>query len=313
LLNSSCFANLKSRLLRHLQSRSGQNFLFWQRNTTGGFRLKGLGKVMTLHDLLESETLRRVEMDGQTFYAACDVVSLLAEIESGQAQWDALKRAEAQLARLARRVEATSDRPTELEMLDLTGVLRLIQSIDSPRAARLKLWLAKAASQRLAEAQNPELAALRARRLYERHGYAPRWVDKRLRGVSARHELTAEWYKRGARESDQFRELTNVLMRGGFGMDVESYRRHKGLNRPTEQLRDHMSDLELALVSLGETAAVHLHRQRSSSGLENLRADACDAGEVVAQTRAALEAKLGRGVIERANHRDSWTKSRPAA
>src|SRR5205085_9835427 len=170
-----------------------------------------------------------------------------------------------------------------------------------------------AAVERIAEAQNPELAVLRTRKLYESRGYSRRWVDKRLRGVSARHELTGEWYKRGATESDQFRTLTNTIMEEGFGMDVEAYRRHKGLFKTGENLRDHMSDLELALTALGETAAVALHRDRDSENFDELLADVKDAGEVVARTRAEIEQRLGHAVVEAANHRGWWAGRRRTA
>jgi hypothetical protein len=193
-------------------------------------------------------------------------------------------------------------------MVDLPGVLRLVQAIPSPRAEKLKTWLARTAVERMAEAQNPELAVLRTRKLYESRGYSRRWVDKRLRGVSARHELTGEWYKRGATESDQFRALTNTIMQVAFGMDVEGYRRHKGLFKTGENLRDHMSDLELALTALGETAAVALHRDRDSREFEDLLSDAKDAGEIVARTRSEIEQRLGHGIVEAGNHR-GWTSA----
>jgi hypothetical protein len=135
-------------------------------------------------------------------------------------------------------------------------------------------------------------------------------VDKRLRGVSARHELTGEWYKRGASESEQFRVLTNAIMRGAFGMEVEQYRQFKNLYNSGENLRDHMTDLELALTALGETVAVELHRDHDSRGFERLEADVKAAGEVVARTRAEIEQRMDRPVVQSGNHRD-WGSGRP--
>src|SRR2546423_6318643 len=104
--------------------------------------------------------------------------------------------------------------------------------------------------QRPVEIEELELALLRIRRAYERHGYSRRWIDQRMRSVSARHELTGEWHRRGMRDGDQFRALTNEMFLAAFGMDVESYRRYKGLFRTRENLRDHLNDLELSLVAL---------------------------------------------------------------
>jgi hypothetical protein len=189
-----------------------------------------------------------------------------------------------------------------LEALDLEGVLRLVQSIGSPKAERIRTWLARNARERLEEAENPELAILRTRRAYEQEGYSRRWIDQRLRSVSARHELTGEWYRRGVRSSDEFRALTNELMQSAFGMNVESYRRYKGLYRTGENLRDHMTDLELALTSLGETTAAVMHRDRHTSGFDALLEDARVTGQIISKAREEIEHQTGRSVVSAVNH-----------
>src|SRR5678809_1185764 len=143
---------------------------------------------------------------------------------------------------------------------------------------------------------------LRARRHYERAGYSRLWIDQRMRSVSARHELTGEWYRRGVRAGEEFRALTNEFFVYAFGMDVESYRRYKGLFRTKQNLRDHMTDLELSLAALGETTAVELHRARHSNGFETLLLDTSDAGLIVRKARQEIEAQLGRSVISASNH-----------
>jgi hypothetical protein len=147
----------------------------------------------------------------------------------------------------------------------------------------------ESAERRLEEQENPELAVLRLRRSYMDEGYSPRWIDKRLRGVSTRQELTSEWARRGASESEQYRALTNAIMEGVFGMDVEHMRRYKNLTGTNRNLRDHMSDLELVLVALGETSAVTLGRNRGSHGVEELLADARDAGRIAGSARQQIE------------------------
>lgn len=259
---------------------------------------------VSLGALLEGEQIRRIAQEDQTWYAAVDVVALLADDHTGVALWDELKQREPHLRQLVSHVEfsSVSGRPDTSEGIALEGLFRLIQSIPSARAERLKDWLARSAREHLLEAENPELLAARARKLYEQKGYSRRWVDKRLRGISARHELTGEWYKRGVSDSEQFRALTNSLMRGAFGMDVENYRRYKNLAGGNQNLRDHMSDLELALTTLGETAAVALHQARESSGMAQLEADTAEAGEIVAQTRQQIERRGGRSVVQPGNH-----------
>ena len=235
-----------------------------------------------LRGLLEGDAVRRAEQGEATVYAAVDVVAALADTRDPAQFWADLKLREPVLAGLAESAEfaGADGQPEAVEAVRLDGVLRLVQSIPSAKAERIKQWLAQAARERLEEAENPELAVLRTRKLYEHKGYSPRWVDKRLRGVSARQELTGEWFKRGATESEQFRTLTNELMQSAFGLDVEGYRRHKNLFKTGENLRDHMTDLELALTALAETVAVNLHRDRGSQGFEQLAAAAQDAGEI---------------------------------
>jgi DNA-damage-inducible protein D len=258
-----------------------------------------------LIQLLNSDQIRRVELERQAYYAARDVVAALAEQANVGQYWDAVLAREPRLAELFHPVALEAGTGTTIDFVDLAGVFRLAEAIDSPRAQKIKAWLAESGRRRLEEAENPELIALRARRLYEQKGYPRRWVDKRLRGISARHELTSEWYKRGATESEDFRTLTNRLMHSAFGMDVEGYRRYKNVRGAGQNLRDHMSDLELALTSLGETTAVALHQARNSKGFESLGADAKDAGEVVALALAEIQRRGGKPVITPANNRGS--------
>jgi hypothetical protein len=274
-----------------------------KRTTQGGFSA-----------LLSGDTVRRVlAHEGGTLYAAVDVVAGLSGSRQPAEYWADLKVREPGLAAICRPMSFAPDSdtpPVTLDGVDIEGVLRLVQSIPTARAERVRRWLAQTARERLEEEHNPEVAVMRTRRLYESKGYSRRWVDKRLRGVSARQELTGEWFKRGAAESDQYRALTNVLVKGAFGMEVEEYRRHKNLFKTGENLRDHMSDLELALTALGETVAVALHRDHDSRGYEALESDARDAGEIVARTRDEIEARTGKAIIQSGNHRDWWTGRR---
>jgi DNA-damage-inducible protein D len=278
-----------------------------------------------LKGLLGSDAIRRFDREGRTVYAAADVVAYLNEGESSRTSWAELKHREAGLARMAEVVEvpAAADEATEppastnprqtperVDAVDLAGVMRLVQTVRSPLADRLRAAVATAAAEWVNEDDNPELAALRARRTYEARGFRRRWVEKRLRGAGARQEATAEWYKRGATASDQFRALTNAIVEEAFGMDVTAFRARKGLTRTSESLRDHMTDVELALTELGETLAVSLHRGRGSQGVEQLEQDARDAGRIVARTRAEVETQLGRPVVE--GVRDLEGEARPA-
>jgi hypothetical protein len=137
--------------------------------------------------------------------------------------------------------------------------------------------------------EDPEVALLRARRAYEDRGYRAQWIDKRLHAIHTRHELCKEWARRGVTDSRQYRDLTNALVANAFGMDVESLRRYKNLQRPAQNLRDYMNDLELVLITLGETAAVQLHRNRASQGFDELLEDAREAGRIAGLARTQIE------------------------
>jgi hypothetical protein len=254
----------------------------------------------SVHQLLQDERVRHVvNDDGRALYVAADLVAVLAESQHPEELWQDLKHREPALADAATAADIDG---VDRDALELPGVLRLIQAIDSPRAERLKSWILTAAVERAEEVEDPELALLRTRQQYEAQGYSRQWIDQRMRSVSARHELTGEWYRRGVREGDEFRALTNEMTRAAFGMDVETYRRYKGLFRTGQNLRDHMTDLELSLTSLAEMTALELHRQRHSSGFDALLLDAKDTGQIIARTRAEIERHTGRPVISASNH-----------
>lgn len=248
-------------------------------------------------NLLNSELIRRTEQEGRTFYVAVDLVAALSDSRHPDELLADLQGREPQLARLLETVKnpaSDADQAT-LQVVDLAGAMRLIQSIPSVKAERCKHWIAEAARQRIEEQENPELAILRTRKLYEHKGYSRPWVGKRLRGIGSRHEVTREWARRGAVESDDYRQLTNELFQAAFGMNVQDYRASKGLNRrPGANLRDQMTDAELMLTALGESAAAILMRQRDSQGMDELITDARDAGELVARTHSDLQSRSRR-------------------
>src|SRR4051812_27087814 len=264
-------------------------------------------KINRLRDLLQAPNVRRAERDGRTFYAAVDVIAALTDSAHAAAQWADIKRHESPLDLAAQGFRLPGDDGEEVvvEMLPLAGVTRLVQSLSSAKAERLKGWMAAVAAERVEEEANPELAVLRTRELYLRKGYSRRWIDSRVRSVSARHDLAGEWYRRGAKEGDHFRALTNELIKSAFGMEVEAYRNYKGLSGTRETLRDHMTDMELALTSLAEATAITLTRERNSGDFDALLKDVTDAGGIVGQTRQRIEEQSGRPVTYPGNSLDS--------
>lgn len=253
--------------------------------------------------LFESKQIRSVwDEKAQTWYfAIVDVVSVLtSSIDSG-AYWRKLKE------RLKKEGNETVTNCHSLKMIaadgkqrltdvaDVEQLLRLIQSIPSPKAEPFKQWLARVGYERLEEIENPELSMERMQALYEKKGYPKEWIDKRMRGIAVRQDLTDEWKNRGAQTSLEYAILTNEIMQGAFNLKVDEYRQVKGLAR--ENLRDHMTDIELILTMLGEATTTKLHRDRDSQGLEPLKKDAQEGGAVAGSTRRDIEKRSGKPVV----------------
>jgi hypothetical protein len=249
-----------------------------------------------IRGILQDPSVRAVEYQGREFYVVTDVLRELLLRDDADAAWTEIRTRREEIAAATEHLPLTDG--TSADCLDLEGILRLSQSVSSDRAERIRWWLAEAGKERLEDSDDPEKALSRARKLYEAQGHDRRWVDKRLRGISARQELTSEWYRRGARTSDDYRELTNDLFKATFGADVESLRAQKGLTHTNEHLRDHMSDLELTITALAETAATALHREHAATDVATLHNDVTLAGEIAARTLKDLEKSLGRPLAQ---------------
>ena len=178
------------------------------------------------------------------------------------------------------------------------GCFRIIQSIPSPKAEPFKRWLAKVGYERVQEIEDPELGTKRTRALYKAKGYSDDWIEKRMRGIAIREELTDEWKNRGAEHRD-YEILTSEISRATFGVTPGEYKKLKGLKR--ENLRDHMDDFELIFNMLGERATTEIHRNENSKGTAKLKADARAGGDIAGGARKKLEKRLGRPIVSRKN------------
>ena len=179
------------------------------------------------------------------------------------------------------------------------GIFRLIQSIPSPKAEPFKRWLAKVGYERVQEIENPELATKRTRALYKAKGYSDDWIEKRMRSIAIRDELTDEWKKRGVKEQRDYAILTAEISKAAFGLTPAEYTKLKGLKR--ENLRDHMTDLELIFSMLGEAATTEIARNRDAQGLPENKQAARKGGAVAGSARRDLEKKSGRKVVTKEN------------
>ena len=178
---------------------------------------------------------------------------------------------------------------------DLEGIFRIIQSIPSKKAEPVKKWLAEVGAQRIDQMIDPELTFQMAVEDYRRQGYSDRWINERMRSIEMRKELTDEWHRSGVHEPKDFAILTNVLTKAWSGMTTSEYKRHNGLTK--ENLRDNMTNVELALNTLAEVATTEIARQRQTQGMRESRQAAQAGGQIAKNTRDDLERQLGRTVI----------------
>lgn len=184
------------------------------------------------------------------------------------------------------------------------SALRIIQSIPSPKAEPFKQWLAQVGSERIEEIENPEIAQTRMRELYRAKGYSDEWIARRERGIAVRDTLTDEWKKRGIKEGKEYAILTAEISKATFGITPSQHKKIKSLDRPSENLRDHMTDLELLFTALGEASTTEIAKTHDVYGMTQNVSAAQAGGKIAGDARAALEAKIGRNVVSPSNYKD---------
>ena len=261
--------------------------------------------------LFQERELRRTFVEDQWWFVVEDVVLALIDSRDPKQYIQRMKQRDPELGKgwvqIVRTLPiATLGGTQNLNCSNTQGLFRLIQSIPSPKAEPFKRWLAKVGKERLDEIEDPELAMGRMQELYEKKGYPKEWIDKRLRGIAVRQDLTDEWKQRGVASSQEFAILTNEIMHGTFALKVDEYKQVKALAR--ENLRDHMTDIELILTMLAEATTTKLHRDRDSVGMAPLKKDAKDGGAVAGRTRKDIEKQSGQPVISSANFKQLAVK-----
>jgi len=257
--------------------------------------------------LFKGNKIRKTLFQHEWWFSIIDIVEALTDSTQPSKYWTAMKaRVHSedgfQLSTMCRqlKLESTDGKKYETDCADTEGVFRIIQSIPSPKAEPFKRWLAKVGFERVQEIENPELATKRTRLLYKLKGYSDDWIEKRMRGIAIREELTDEWQKRGARAQKEYEILTAEISKATFGVTPSEYKRLKGLRR--ENLRDHMDDFELIFTMLGERSTTEIHKTEDSQGVPKLRQDAKRGGRIAGIAKEQLEKEIGRPVVSRNNY-----------
>jgi len=254
--------------------------------------------------LFKGKKIRRTLYNDEWWFVVEDVVLALTESNDPKQYIQRMKQRDLELGKGWVQIVHTLDVLTEggkqnMLCANTEGIFRIIQSIPSPKAEPFKRWLAKVGYERVQEIENPELATKRTRMLYKLKGYSEDWIEKRMRGIAIREELTDEWKNRGAKDRQDYEILTAEISKATFGVTPSEYKKLKGLQR--ENLRDHMDDFELIFNMLGERSTTEIHRQEKSEGVPKLKQDAHRGGRVAGNARKELEKELGRSVVSKKN------------
>lgn len=235
------------------------------------------------------------------YFSIVDVIGVLTDSDNPRKYWSVLKtRLKNEGSQLATKcsqlkMPGADGKRYLTDVADTEQLLRLIQSVPSPKAEPLKQWLAAVGYERIEETEDPELALDRAMETYLKKGYSKEWINQRLKSIEVRKELTDEWENRGVQKGQEFAILTDEITRAWAGLDTRQYKALKSLKK--ENLRDHMSNMELVLNMLAEATTTEISRQKLPDGFEQNRQVAKEGGTIVGDTRKAIEAKSGKPIV----------------
>ena len=257
--------------------------------------------------LFKGKKIRKTIYNNEWWFSVVNVVEVLTDSNNPRVYWNAMKSRVKnddgfQLSTICRqlKLEASDGKKYKTDCANTEGMFRIVQSIPSPKAEPLKRWLAKVGYERVQEIENPELATKRTRILYKLKGYSDNWIEKRMRGIAIREELTDEWKNRGIKEQKEYEILTAEISKAAFGVTPGEYKKLKGLKR--ENLRDHMDDLELIFNMLGERVTTEISQQEKPDTFVKNKKVAERGGSVAGNARKQTEKEIGRSVVSQKNY-----------
>ena len=256
--------------------------------------------------VFKKRDIRRILHNDEWWFSIVDVCGVLTESADPGAYWRKLKQrlneegSEIVTFCHGLKLTAPDGKLRKTDCADTETIFRIIQSVPSPKAEPFKRWLAKVGYERVQEIEDPELASKRTKAIYRAKGYSEAWIEKRMRGISVRAELTDEWKSRGVGEEPEYAILTAEISKAAFGLTPSEYKGLKGLKR--ENLRDHMTDLELIFSMLGEAATTEIARKQDAQGFVENKGAARKGGRIAGDAREKLEIETGTKVITKDNY-----------
>lgn len=257
--------------------------------------------------IFKGKQIRKVIHDDEWYFSIIDIVDALTNSSNSRRYWSDLKRKIIDNEGFAQlydkivqlKMESSDGKKYQTDAVNTETIFRIIQSIPSPNAEPFKRWLAKVGYERIQEIEDPELAAKRMQNIYKAKGYPADWIEKRLRGIAIREKLTNEWEQTGVKEQREYAILTAEISEATFGLKPSEHKKIKSLKR--ENLRDHMTDLELVFTMLGEASTTEIAIQQDSQGFHENKDAARAGGSVAGNARKDLEVKSGRKVVSQSN------------
>lgn len=258
--------------------------------------------------IFQNKKIRRIWHNDEWFFSVVDIILALTESPHPRQYWEKVKQREFIAIQLSPiwlqlKLESSDGKKYITDCVNTKNAFRLIQSIPSKKAEPFKMWLAQVGKERIDEIENPELAQERMKELYEQKGFPKDWVDKRLRGIAIRQNLTDEWQERGIMTQNDYAILTAEISKATFGMTPSEYKKFKNIpNKSKVNLRDNMTDLELIFTMLGEKVTTEISKKEKPKGMPKNKKVAKRGGAVAGKARKATEKELGRSVISKNNY-----------
>ncbi|MFH1917255.1 MAG: Bro-N domain-containing protein [Nanoarchaeota archaeon] len=257
--------------------------------------------------VFQDKKIRRIWHNDKWYFSIIDIIAVLTESHNPQIYWRVLKKRlkdegnETVTNCNALKMPAPDGKMRLTDVGNTKEIFRIIQSIPSPRAEPFKQWLAQVGYERIEEIEDPEIGQDRIKEYYELKGYPKEWIDKRLRGIAIRQDLTDEWKNREIQTEKEFAILTNEISKATFGKTVGEYKEFKQLQKKNQNLRDHMTDWELILTMFGEKATTDITKETNSQGFDECKTSANTGGNIARRAREDLENNLGRSVLSKEN------------